>query len=256
MARRFHNINKSPKEFKTTSELTYYNMNPKIIAFDADDTLWHNEPYFDEAQAKFCELFADYASNQEILQLILSYQVKNLPLYGFGIKAFTLSMIESALELTQNQIKGNGIEKIIKIGKELLQKPVELLPDIELVLQQLYGKHKLVVATKGDLKDQHRKLHDSKIGHYFHHIEVMSDKKDIDYKKMLQRLDVQPEHFIMIGNSLKSDVLPVLNIGGIGVHIPYHTTWEYEKIDFEITHPNFYAYENAAEIISKFLTQI
>jgi putative hydrolase of the HAD superfamily len=224
-------------------------MYQKIIAFDADDTLWHNEPYFDEAQAKFCELFADYASNQEILQLILNHQVKNLPLYGFGIKAFVLSMIESALELTNHQISGNGIEKIIKIGKDLLQKPVELLPEVEDVLQQLKGKYKLVVATKGDLKDQHRKLHDSGIGHYFHHIEVMSDKKELDYEKMLGRLDVKPEYFIMIGNSLKSDVLPVLNIGGHGYHIAYHTTWEYEKIDFEIEHDNFKSLEKISDVL-------
>lgn len=123
-------------------------MTNKIIAFDADDTLWHNEPYFDEAQAKFCNLFHSYASNQEILQLILSHQVKNLPLYGFGIKAFTLSMIESALELTNNNISGDVTQKIITIGKELLQKPVELLPNVEEVLQELKGKYKLVVATK------------------------------------------------------------------------------------------------------------
>lgn len=224
-------------------------MNPKIIAFDADDTLWHNEPYFDEAQAKFCELFADYASKQEILQLILSHQVKNLPLYGFGIKAFTLSMIDAALELTNHQISGQGIQKIIYIGRDLLQKPVELLPEVEDVLQQLKGKYKLVVATKGDLKDQHRKLHDSGIGHYFHHIEVMSDKKELDYEKMLLRLDIKPEDFIMIGNSLKSDVLPVLNIGGHGYHIAYHTTWEYEKIDFEIEHDNFKSLEKITDVL-------
>ena len=224
-------------------------MNPKIIAFDADDTLWHNEPYFDEAQAKFCELFADYASKQEILQLILSYQVKNLPLYGFGIKAFTLSMIDAALELTNHQISGQGIKKIIDIGRDLLQKPVELLPEVEDVLQQLKGKYKLVVATKSDLKDQHRKLHDSGIGHYFHHIEVMSDKKELDYEKMLLRLDIKPEDFIMIGNSLKSDVLPVLNIGGHGYHIAYHTTWEYEKIDFEIEHDNFKSLEKITDVL-------
>lgn len=224
-------------------------MNPKIIAFDADDTLWHNEPYFDEAQAKFCELFADYASKQEILQLILSHQVKNLPLYGFGIKAFTLSMIDAALELTNHQISGQGIQKIIDIGRDLLQKPVELLPEVEDVLKQLKGKYKLVVATKGDLKDQHRKLHDSGIGHYFHHIEVMSDKKELDYEKMLLRLDIKPEDFIMIGNSLKSDVLPVLNIGGHGYHVAYHTTWEYEKIDFEIEHDNFKSLEKITDVL-------
>jgi putative hydrolase of the HAD superfamily len=224
-------------------------MNPKIIAFDADDTLWHNEPYFDEAQAKFCELFSDYASKQEILQLILSHQVKNLPLYGFGIKAFTLSMIDSSLELTSDQISGQGIKKIIAIGRDLLQKPVELLPEVEDVLQQLKGKYKLVVATKGDLKDQHRKLHDSGIGHYFHHIEVMSDKKELDYEKMLGRLDTKPEDFIMIGNSLKSDILPVLNIGGHGYHIAYHTTWEYEKIDFEVEHINFKSLEKITDVL-------
>lgn len=223
-------------------------MNQKTIAFDADDTLWHNEPYFDEAQAKFCELFQDFASKQEILQLILNHQVTNLPMYGFGIKAFTLSMIEAALELTNQQINGIAIEKIIAIGKDLLQKPVELLPSVTEVLEELKSKYKLVVATKGDLKDQHRKLHDSGLGTYFHHIEVMSDKTDLDYTKMLNRLDCLPENFIMIGNSLKSDVLPVLNIGGIGIHIPYHTTWEYEKIDFEIQHENFKSIANLTEL--------
>ena len=223
-------------------------MNSKTIAFDADDTLWHNEPYFDEAQAKFCELFQDFASKQEILQLILNHQVTNLPLYGFGIKAFTLSMIEAALELTNHQINGTVIEKILAIGKNLLQKPVELLPNVTETLEQLKGKYKLVVATKGDLKDQHRKLHDSGLGHYFHHIEVMSDKTDLDYTKMLHRLECDPKDFIMIGNSLKSDVLPVLNIGGTGIHIAYHTTWEYEKIDFEIQHDNFKSISNLNEI--------
>ena len=222
---------------------------PTIIAFDADDTLWHNEPYFDEAQERFCELFQDFASKQEILGLILNHQVKNLPLYGFGIKAFTLSMIDSALELTNQSISGQNIAKVIQIGRDLLQKPVELLPEVENVLQQLHGKYKLIVATKGDLKDQHRKLHDSGIGHYFHHIEVMSDKQEIDYQKMLGRLDCKAEDLLMIGNSLKSDVLPVLKIGGHAIHIPYHTTWEYEKIDFEIKHPNFKALKKVSEVV-------
>ncbi|WP_339887268.1 HAD family hydrolase [uncultured Flavobacterium sp.] len=225
-------------------------MNPKIIAFDADDTLWHNEPYFDEAQERFCQLFQDFASSQEILGMILNHQVKNLPLYGFGIKAFTLSMIETALKITDNNITGKGIEQIITIGKDLLQKPVELLPNVEDVLKELHGKYKLVVATKGDLKDQHRKLHDSGIGHYFHHIEVLSDKSELDYTKMFGRLECKPEDILMIGNSLKSDVLPILNLGGFGIHIPYHTTWEYEKIDFEIEHENFIALSNVKEILN------
>ena len=224
-------------------------MNPKIIAFDADDTLWHNEPYFDEAQERFCVLFQDYASSQEILGLILNHQVKNLPLYGFGIKAFTLSMIETALQLTNHKISGQNIEKVRRdiLELELINHP--LLPNVTEVLEQLKGSHKLIVATKGDLKDQHRKLHDSGIGAYFHHIEVMSDKAELDYEKMLGRLDCKAEDFLMIGNSLKSDVLPILNIGGHAIHIPYHTTWEYEKIDFEIEHDNFKSFTNITEIL-------
>lgn len=223
--------------------------NAKIIAFDADDTLWHNEPYFDEAQARFCKLFQDFASSQEILGMILNHQVKNLPIYGFGIKAFTLSMIETALKITDNNISGKGIEQIITIGKDLLQKPVELMPNVENVLQELHGKYKLVMATKGDLKDQHRKLHDSGIGHYFHHIEVLSDKTELDYEKMLGRLEIKAEDFLMVGNSLKSDILPIINLGGYGIHVPYATTWEYEKIDFEIEHENFLALKNIQEVL-------
>ena len=224
--------------------------NIKTIAFDADDTLWHNEPYFDEAQERFCQLFQDFASSQEILGSILNHQVKNLPLYGFGIKAFTLSMIETALKLTNHNISGKGIEQIMEIGKDLLQKPVELLPNVESVLAELKGKYKLIVATKGDLKDQHRKLHDSGIGAYFHHIEVLSDKTELDYEKMLGRLDLQAEEFLMIGNSLKSDVLPIINLDGYAINIPYRTTWEYEKIDFEIEHENFKSFEKMEEILT------
>jgi putative hydrolase of the HAD superfamily len=224
--------------------------NAKIIAFDADDTLWHNEPYFDEAQARFCKLFQDFASSQEILGMILNHQVKNLPIYGFGIKAFTLSMIETALKITDNNISGKGIEQIITIGKDLLQKPVELMPNVENVLQELHGNYKLVMATKGDLKDQHRKLHDSGIGHYFHHIEVLSDKTELDYEKMLGRLEINAEDFLMVGNSLKSDILPIINLGGYGIHVPYATTWEYEKIDFEIEHQNFLALNNIKEVLN------
>jgi putative hydrolase of the HAD superfamily len=158
-------------------------------------------------------------------------------------------MIESALQLTNHQITGKGIEQIMAIGKDLLQKPVELLPEVANVLQQLNGTHKLIVATKGDLKDQHRKLHDSGIGHYFHHIEVMSDKTEIDYQKMLGRLDIQPDNFVMIGNSLKSDVLPVLKLEGHAIHIPYQTTWAYERIDYTIEHRNFKTLNNIGEVL-------
>ncbi|OYU84094.1 MAG: HAD family hydrolase [Flavobacterium sp. BFFFF2] len=219
------------------------------IAFDADDTLWHNEPYFDEAQQRFAELFQNYVSHQEALQVIFQHQVDNLPLYGFGIKAFTLSMMDSALEITQGKLTGKAVEMILQIGRDLLQKPVELLPEVIEVLTALQKKHALIVATKGDLKDQHRKLHDSGLGAFFHRIEVLSDKTTLDYQKMLDRLACKPERFVMIGNSLRSDVLPVLQLGGHAFHIAYHTTWEYEKIDFELKHENFKTLGHLSELL-------
>ncbi|MCP1997514.1 HAD family hydrolase [Flavobacterium sp. HSC-61S13] len=226
--------------------------NIKVIAFDADDTLWNNEPYFNEAEKKFCILLEDYLSHQGLSQALFKTQIDNLPLYGYGIKGFVLSMIETAYTVSNHTASIRVIEKIIQIGKELLTKPVELLDDVEDTLQQLKQRYKLVVATKGDLKDQHRKLHHSGLGEYFHHIEVMSDKREIDYEKLLLRLDIKPEEFVMIGNSLKSDVLPVLNIGATAIHVPFHTTWAHERIDHEIVHPRFSTIKKLSEIIEKF----
>jgi putative hydrolase of the HAD superfamily len=158
-------------------------------------------------------------------------------------------MIEAAMKISNNTISIEIIEKIIQYGRELLQKPIELLDGVEETLAQLNGKYKLVVATKGDLLDQRRKLHNSGLGHYFHHIEVMSDKKEKDYHDLLKRLEIQPNEFFMIGNSLKSDVLPVLEIGGYAVHIPFHTTWEHEKISHKVEHPNFRTLEKITEVL-------
>jgi len=220
----------------------------KVVAFDADDTLWVNEPFFKEAEQQFCILMEDYLTHQSISQILFKTQVDNLPLYGYGIKGFTLSMIESAEIISKGTYNAKMIDKIVKIGKELLTKPVELLDDVEDVLKELQTKYRLVVATKGDLKDQHRKLHKSGLGTYFHHIEVMTDKEQIDYEKLLKRLDVQPEEFIMIGNSLRSDVLPVLELGGHAVHVPFHTTWLHEHIDHPIVHENFKSIKKLSEI--------
>src|SRR5690606_2056692 len=159
-------------------------------------------------------------------------------------------MIEAAMRISNNTISVDAIEKIIGYGKELLQKPIELLDGVEETLQALNGKYKLVVATKGDLLDQRRKLHNSGLGHYFHHIEVMSDKQEADYQDLVKRLDIRPEEFFMIGNSLKSDVLPVLGIGGFAVHIPFHTTWAYERIDHKVEHKNFRSLTNITEVLS------
>jgi putative hydrolase of the HAD superfamily len=224
-------------------------MNPKVIAFDADDTLFVNEPYFQETEQKFCELMSDYLSHQGLSQELFKTEIENLNLYGYGIKGYILSMIEAAMKISNNTISLEIIEKIIEYGKELLQKPIELLDGVEETLKALHGKYKLVVATKGDLKDQQSKLHRSGLGAYFHHIEVMSDKQEIDYQKLVKRLDIQPEEFFMIGNSLKSDVLPVLAIGGYAVHIPFHTTWDHEKIDHKVEHPNFKTLDKITDVL-------
>ncbi len=224
-------------------------MNFKVIAFDADDTLFVNEPYFQETEEKFCALMSDYLSSQGLSQELFKTEIANLDLYGYGIKGYILSMIEAAMRISNNTISLEVIEKIIALGKELLQKPIELLDGVEDTLKALQGKYKLVVATKGDLKDQQRKLHDSGLGAYFHHIEVMADKQELNYQKLLKRLEIEPSEFFMIGNSLKSDVLPVLAIGGHAIHIPFHTTWEHEKISHKVEHPNFRTLVKISEVL-------
>ena len=226
------------------------NMNLKVIAFDADDTLFVNEPYFQETEQKFCALLSDYLSHQGLSQELFKTEIANLDLYGYGIKGYTLSMIEAAMNISNNTLSVEVIGKIIDLGKQLLQKPIELLDGVEDTLKALQGKYKLIVATKGDLKDQQRKLHDSGLGPYFHHIEVMADKQEINYKKLLTRLEIEPSEFFMIGNSLKSDVLPVLAIGGYAVHIPFHTTWEHEKINHKVEHPNFKTLEKISDVLN------
>jgi putative hydrolase of the HAD superfamily len=214
-------------------------MDIKVIAFDADDTLWVNEPYFYETERKFCSLLEDYLPQHTVSQELFKTEMQNLSLYGYGIKAFMLSMIETALRVSNKTLGVDIVEKAIQFGKELLEKPIELLDGVEEVLGSLKGKYRLVVATKGDLLDQERKLKKSGIEHYFHHIEIMSDKQEADYKKLIRHLDIKPEEFLMIGNSIKSDILPVLAIGGHGFHIPYHTTWAHERVDHNVEHSNF-----------------
>jgi putative hydrolase of the HAD superfamily len=206
-------------------------MEIQIIGFDADDTLWMNEPYYQETEKKFCSLLSEYFGSEKITEELLKTEMQNIELYGFGAKGFMLSMIETANRISNHKVSSIIIDEIIKLGKELLEKPVELLDDVENVLQKLNGRYKLIVATKGDLLDQERKLKKSGIAKYFHHVEIMSDKKEENYKSLLKHLEILPEKFLMVGNSFKSDILPVVNLGGYGVYIPYHVTWQHEKID-------------------------
>ncbi len=224
-------------------------MTVKVIAFDADDTLWVNEPYFQEMEKKFCSLLEDFHPHHTVEKELFKTEMQNLSLYGYGIKAFMLSMIETAIRVSGKTVHVDVIEKAIEYGKELLQKPIELLDGVEEVLAALKTGYRLVIATKGDLLDQERKLRKSGLEKYFHHIEIMSEKQEGDYFKLIKHLDIRPEEFMMIGNSLKSDILPVLSLGGHGIHVPYHTTWAHEKIDHHVDHPNFRAVEKISEII-------
>ncbi|CAA0175317.1 putative hydrolase [Tenacibaculum maritimum] len=202
----------------------------KVIAFDADDTLWVNETYFREAERRFAKLLSAYETENKIDQELFKTEIKNLTIYGYGVKGFMLSMVESALELSNYRISQQAIEEILDIGKEMLEKPIELLEGVEEVLQNLQGKYKLIVATKGDLLDQERKLEQSGIATYFHHIEVMSDKKVEDYQKLLKHLDIVPSELLMVGNSLRSDILPLIKIGASAIHVPFHTIWAHEEV--------------------------
>ena len=224
-------------------------MSFKVIAFDADDTLWINEPYFQETEKKFCALLEDYLPHHAVAQELFKTEIENLALYGYGVKGFMLSMVETALRVTNNTVSLETIEKAIQYGKDLLGKPIELLDGVEEVLHSLKNKYRLVVVTKGDLLDQERKLKRSGLEHYFHHIEIMSDKQETDYQKLIKHLDIPPDEFLMIGNSLKSDVMPVLAIGGHAVHIPYHTTWAHEKMEHKVEHVNFRQAQTIKEIL-------
>ena len=204
--------------------------NIKTIGFDADDTLWVNETYFRDTEEKFAELLEGYETKNKIDQELFKMEMANLDSYGYGIKGFMLSMIESALDLSNNKVPQETIAQILELGKKMISHPVELLDGVEEVLAKLSGKYRLIVLTKGDLLDQERKLERSGLSQYFHHVEVLSDKKESNYKNLLDHLNIDVKEFLMIGNSLKSDVLPILNIGAQAVHVPFHTTWAHEMV--------------------------
>lgn len=204
--------------------------NIKVIGFDADDTLWVNETYFRDAELEFAKLLSQFETPNKTDQELFKMEMKNLPLYGYGVKGFVLSMVEMALELSNNSVSNKTINAILDIGKDMINKPVELLDGVEEVLKSLSKKYKLIVATKGDLLDQERKLEKSGLLDYFHHIEVLSEKASSNYSKLLKHLEIKPSEFLMIGNSLKSDILPLIQIGAKAVHVPFHTTWQHEEV--------------------------
>lgn len=203
----------------------------KTIAFDADDTLWVNEPLFRINEEKFDSLLKSYISDDEITKKLYETEVRNLKHFGYGIKGFVISMIETAIELTNGDIKGCDLKKIIDWGKEQIDHPVNVLDDVYRVLKTLNGQYKLMIITKGDLFDQESKIARSGLADYFDIIEIVSEKDEGTYSTLLKKHNINPNELLMIGNSLKSDILPLVNIGAKAIHIPFHTTWVHEEIN-------------------------
>ena len=229
-------------------------MNTKIkyIAFDADDTLWDNEPFYRDLEHLFNELMADHMSAEESSAELFKTEVENLPLYGFGAKAYTLSILETSLRLTNDEIPVSSLKRLLEKGKALTDTPLILLDHVENTLKKLSKNYTLILATKGDLLDQERKLKKSGLEKYFHHIEVMSDKQLSDYEKLFKRLRIDASEFLMIGNSMRSDIIPVVDLGAYGIHIPYHTTWAHETIDaVELPKERFMEIDSISKIIDE-----
>ena len=204
---------------------------PRLIAFDADDTLWPNQPQFDQAEAQLYELLRHYGTPAELSQRFFAVQRQNMNLFGYGAKSFMLSMIETVIQLTDGRVTGTEIQHILHHGKQLLDYPIELLPHVPEVLaaaKQLGVP--VMLLTKGDLFDQESKLARSGLGDLFDHVEIVSEKNEATYQRIINRYNVRAAEFVMVGNSLKSDVLPVARLGGQAAYVPYHTTWVMEQV--------------------------
>ncbi len=206
---------------------------PKIstIGFDADDTLWHNESIFEDAHRRYCELLARWHDADTVERTLFATEMRNLERFGYGIKSHALSSIETAIGLTEGAISAEEIHAIIDLAKGMLDHPVELLEGAAEVVPALAKRHRLVLITKGDLRDQERKVRKSGLEVHFEEVEIISEKDTSIYRHLLARHGVAPEEFVMVGNSLKSDILPVLDLGGFGVYVPYRITWQAEQAE-------------------------
>ncbi len=202
-----------------------------FIAFDADDTLWHTERLYAEVQKQFTQLLANYHEPEWINDRLYQTENLNIQHFGYGIKAFALSLIETAIELTEGRISSKEIQEIVVWAKKMLNSDVELLPHVSRVIPQLSSQYHMMIITKGDLLDQETKINKSGLEKYFQHVEIVSQKTFEVYEKLLKKYSVDPSRFMMIGNSLPSDILPVLKLGGSAVHIPYEITWLHETAE-------------------------
>ncbi|TYZ13356.1 HAD family hydrolase [Hymenobacter lutimineralis] len=223
---------------------------PQLIAFDADDTLWPNQPHFDYVEARLYALLTHYGGPDELSSRFFEVQRQNMELFGYGAKSFMLSMIETVIQLTNGAVTGTEIQQVLDYGKRLLDFPIELLPDVmETLLAVKQQGLPLLLLTKGDLFDQESKLARSGLGDLFDHVEIVSEKNEATYQRIMRRYQVPPEAFVMIGNSLKSDVLPVARLGARAVYVPYHTTWVMERVtEAELAGVSFHEVASLAEV--------
>jgi putative hydrolase of the HAD superfamily len=205
-------------------------MTVRVVGFDGDDTLWHNETRFNVTQAAYRELVGRHVPGVDVGSRLAETETKNLGIYGYGVKSFTLSMIETAIELTEGLIPASDLEVILGWGKRMLMEPTELLDHVEKTLKQIAGRYDLLLITKGDLFDQESKLARSGLGDLFLGVEIVSEKSVDSYQAIFKRRGIAPREFVMVGNSLRSDVVPVLTLGGQAVHIPYQVTWQHEHV--------------------------
>jgi len=220
-----------------------------LVCFDADDTLWHNLIHFDAAENAFAELMSGYTPFAEAKQKVIETESRNVKLYGYGVKSFTLSMIEAAIEISGGAVDTNTISKLISTGRDMLDHDMELLPHVEDVLKALRGDFKLLLITKGDLHHQERKVLASGLAHYFEGVEIVSDKKPATYKKICTRYGGAVSRTLMAGNSIRSDVLPMIEAGGHGVYVPFEITWEHEHEDVPVETPRYYEVKDLRGVV-------
>lgn len=209
------------------------------IGFDADDTLWHNERFFRVTQDRFADLLKDFTERERLHARLLEAERRNLGRYGFGIKGFVLSMIETAIEVTDEKVPAGVIAELIRAGQDMLAHPIELLPGVQEAVEALSGRFRLILVTKGDLLDQERKLAQSGLGEFFDAVEIVSDKQAATYRTVFARHADGAGRAMMVGNSLRSDVVPMLEAGGWGIHVPHDLTWAIEQAEAPTGHGRF-----------------
>ena len=220
-----------------------------LIAFDADDTLWHTEIHYRQAMEDLRQLLSPWASAERIDRILDGIIIDNLPWYGYGIKAFVLSLIEAAIQISEGEISGGQVDQVLSFGKTMLAAEVVLRPHVAETLQKLAPAYNLMIITKGDLLDQTVKVKRSEVGPYFSMVEVVNDKTVETYTGILEKNSIEPKNFMMVGNTIRSDIDPVISLGGTAVHIPADATWEHEMIpDFDTSRDGFYELEHMGQL--------